>query len=196
MKREILGMVLCGGQSRRMGEDKAELEIRPGLTQLEYSLSLLGQFCLRVSVSVGPQGRHRRGLPDGVEEVFDLEEVEGPFSGVLAGLRRAGGWPLLVVACDMPYLEPAVLLQLVSRRNPQKLATCFVAADGKPDPMCALFEAGSWAALEDLAANGRLSLRRFLEDGMVEKILPADPQFLASVNDPEGLSAARRHFML
>src|SRR5690606_1017464 len=126
MKRDILGMALCGGASSRMGADKATLSARPGATQLEYALGLLGLYCKRVAAGVGPAGRGARARPEGVERIEDAPEAGGPMAGALAGLRAAGGWPLLLLAVDMPFLEASHLLQLASRRDPTKLATAFV----------------------------------------------------------------------
>lgn len=192
MKRDILGMALCGGASSRMGEDKAALRVRPGLTQLEYALGLLGLVCCRVAAGVGPAGRAGRELPDGVEAIADAAEVAGPMAGAIAGLRAADGWPLLLLAADMPFLEASHLVQLVNRRDSAKLATAFVAADGQLEPMAALYEPGCLALMERHAAEGKSSLRRFLGGVPVERIALDRPELLASVNDPEALARARR----
>ncbi|MBK1875758.1 molybdenum cofactor guanylyltransferase [Pelagicoccus mobilis] len=192
MKRDILGVVLCGGESSRMGRDKASLKMRPGVTQLERQLSLLEPFCNRLAVSLGPASRAEREVPEGIERIWDLPEWEGPMSGMLAALKSGGGWPVLAIACDMPYLEASDLLQLIHRRDPSRLATAFVASDGLPDPMCALYEGAALEALEEEAKSGRRSLRRFLKGPKVERVEPADSRFLASVNDLQELDRARR----
>lgn len=194
MKRDVLGVVLCGGKSSRMGSDKASLEVRPGQRQLERQLELLGRYCRKLAVSVGPLSREKRSLPAEVEAIGDVEGLEGPLSGVLASLRSAEGWPVLAVACDMPFLEASHLLMLVNRRDPDKLASAFVASDGMPDPMCAVYEAAALPELESLAAEGKGSLRRFLQDTRVQRIEVERPLFLASVNDPGDLDAARQRF--
>ncbi len=175
-----------------MGRDKASLEVRPGQVQLERQLELLELYCRKLAVSVGPPTRQKRTLPERVAPIEDVEGLEGPMSGVLAALRAAEGWPVLAVACDMPYLEASHLLMLVNRRNPEMLASAFVASDGMPDPMCAIYEASALAELEALAAEGKGSLRRFLQGPRVERIAVEKPLFLASVNDSHDLDAARR----
>ncbi|MDQ8180430.1 molybdenum cofactor guanylyltransferase [Pelagicoccus sp. SDUM812005] len=192
MKRQVLGVVLCGGKSSRMGADKALVEVRPGVSQLERQLALLETFCLKRAVSVGPQGGPQRSVPLGVAEIYDVEGVRGPMAGLIAALKEADGWPVLAIACDMPYLEVSQLLMLLSRRVPALQATAFLAADGMPDPMCAVYEPAALAELERLAAEGKGSLRRFLQGPQVERLAVEDPLFLASVNDPADLQAARR----
>ncbi len=175
-----------------MGQDKASLEVRRGVRQLDYQVSLLSPFCNELAVCVGPTSRPKRTLPEKTIELFDVEAVSGPLAGVLAALRSAKGRAVLVVACDMPFLESSHLVQLLNRRDPEKLATCFLASDGKPDPMCCLYEASVLPLFEELVTAGRFSLRRFLADSDVEYIEPVEGDFLASVNNPDQLGEARQ----
>ncbi len=172
--------------------DKALIEVRPRVSQLDYQLGLLEPFCSRLAASVGSASNEDRALPDGVARVFDLPEVEGPMSGLIAALREAAGLPVLAVACDMPFLEPAHLVQLLNRRDARALGTSFLAADGMPDPMCSVYEPSSLPVLEGLAAEGKWSLRRFLLENEIERIEVGKGLFLASVNDPDQLELARR----
>lgn len=175
-----------------MGTDKALLEIRPGLNQLDYQLGLLEPFCSRLGASVGDLSNEGRILPKGVARVCDIVGISGPMSGLIASLREAGGLPVLVVACDMPFLEPAHLVQLLNRRDASALGTSFLAEDGMPDPMCSIYEPASLPVLEGLAAEGKLSLRRFLLENEIERIEVGERLFLVSVNDPNQLESARR----
>ena len=115
-------------------------------------------------------------------------------AGVIAGLRRANGKALLVVACDMPYLDTTALGRLIDGRRPAARATVFIAGDGFPEPMCALYEPTALADLEMLARAGKSSLRRYLLDAEVGGIALDRPQLLASVNNPADLEQARRVF--
>lgn len=193
MKRPILGVALCGGRSSRMGADKSGLQVRPGVTQLEYTVQLLGAVCEEVALCVGREASSSN-FPAGFQIVEDAPEVEGPMAGVLAALRASARRPVLAVACDMPFLEARHLVQLVNRRDPEKRATAFLAGDGSPDPMCALYEPSCLPALEASARRGWSSLRRFLAEAEVERVEADDPAFLASVNDPAALAEARARF--
>ncbi len=193
MKRDILGVALAGGRSSRMGEDKAKLAFHEEGNQLDYTLSLLDKFCKRLAVSGRSSQKGERASRLPAVFVSDVPNVDGPMAGVIASLIEAGGDPVLAVACDMPLLEASVLLMLVSRRDPSKLATCFVGKDGKPDPMCSIYESSSLEVLEKDAREGRLSLRRFLQGDCIERIAFDRPDLLASVNTPEEADAARRH---
>lgn len=192
MKRPILGTILAGGLSQRMGEPKASLRLRGGATtQLEHSARLLGAFCQRVACSMR-EAESGAALPEGVEAIYDSEEAKGPMAGALAALAAADPWPALVLACDMPYVDAALLLQLVSRRDPDKEATAFFGADGSPEPLLAIYEARALAPMREQARSGRHSLRGFLQTRRVELIELVRPDLLASVNTPEAAAEARR----
>jgi len=187
----LFGLVLAGGASSRMGLDKALAEVREGVPQLDWSLNALSPFCRTVWLSVGNEERCE-GLGFPIEgAVFDEPEVPGPMAGVIAGLKRASGNGIFVLACDMPYLDAAVLLQLKSRRNPESLATCFVGADGRPEPLCAIYESAALAALEDCVGNEWYSLRRFLEESDTERVTPSQSRWLSSVNTPGEMKEAK-----
>ncbi len=194
MKREMLGVVLCGGRSERMGADKAELEVRPGIRQLDYLLDLLAMVCDERAACVGPQSVAKRALPPRVSELFDEEGLGGPMAGIVAALRFAAGKPVLAVACDMPYLEVRHLVQLVNRRDPDSLATAFRSEDCLPEPMCAIYEAAALPVMENRIREDRLSLRGLLQEGPAELIDCDEPEFLASLNDAEALQKARFFF--
>lgn len=175
-----------------MGDDKAELEVRDGVRQLDYLLGVLDSVCLRRAICVGLSSEIERRAQPGVSSLLDAVETSGPMAGVIAALREANGWPVFVVACDMPFLEVRHVVQIVNRRDPGKLATAFVAGDGMPDPMCAIYEPGCLALLEALAVAGKSSLRRFLGDFEIERVDAAEGQFLASVNNRVELEWARK----
>ncbi len=187
MKRHILGLVLAGGQSKRLGRDKAMISFHGGQTQLEYSLSLLDAFCSRTAISSRENQRCVGEVSCGAELVLDLEEVKGPMSGVMAGLRAAQGWPILALACDMPMVDGSLVLRLLSQRDSGKLASCFIGENGRPEPLLAIYEANAMEELQELSRKGEFSLRHFLESSDVERVPCRRPQLLASVNTLEDL---------
>jgi len=92
----------------------------------------------------------------------------------------------------MPYLEMSHLLLLLNRSDRAKQATAFLAADGRPDPMCALYETSCLPLVESAISDGSYSLRRILERANLERVELPRPELLASVNDRQDLLKARR----
>ncbi|HEY8491167.1 MAG TPA: molybdenum cofactor guanylyltransferase [Dehalococcoidia bacterium] len=109
---DVTGAVLAGGRSRRMGTDKARLELG-GRPLLFYVLDALTTVADDLLV-VGP--RHRLPpLPPAVRAVEDRRPGRGPLEGIATALRESRGRWVLVAACDLPFLQPALLRELCDR---------------------------------------------------------------------------------
>lgn len=184
---------MCGGQSRRMGEPKALLALQgSGEAQALWAARLLDRFCEEVALSLRGQQLMGWAQMTGRAVILDDDSIEGPMSGVIAALRRARGRACLCVACDMPFLEGASVLRLLSLRDEGRVATCYAGSDGRPEPMLCLYEPEALPRLEAWAERGDLSLRRFLQDEGAACLELVDTDSLASVNTPEEAEAARR----
>ena len=191
MKRNILGLALAGGTGRRLGRDKALLTFHGKSSQLDYTLAVLDTFCSMIAISGREDQRYERRSSLTAPFVSDVDGVDGPMSGVIAGLRFASNLPVLVSACDMPLVDAPLVLKLLCQRNPEKKASCFVGQDGRPEPLLAVYEPESLKELEKLSRDGMFSLRQYLERVEVEYISCSSPQLLASVNTPEDLELAK-----
>lgn len=99
------GIVLAGGRSRRMGRDKALLELG-GRSLIEIVVERMGRICAEVLV-VAAEEETYAGL--GVPLVVDRFPGVGVLGGLHAGLQAAGNEVALAVGCDMPFLSPDLL---------------------------------------------------------------------------------------
>lgn len=104
------GVVLAGGASRRMGRDKAMLEIA-GRPLLDRVIDTAGSVCNEVIVAgrLAPGGARQ---PAGVRWVEDAPGTRGPLAGLAAALAIARNERCLVIACDMPFLSADFLRYL------------------------------------------------------------------------------------
>ncbi len=191
MRREIRGLALAGGSSRRLGQDKAMLSFHNGITQLDYTLKLLSNFCSSIAISGRADQRMSRSSSIDAEFIPDAKGVCGPMAGVIAGLQYAPQLPLLVIATDMPLVDASIVLRLLSQRSPNKTAVCFEGSDGKPEPLCAVYELDALEELERFAKSGNFSLREYLKGRGVERIQFKRSDMLASVNTLEDLERIR-----
>lgn len=107
---EATGVVLAGGSSRRMGRDKAALALE-GETLLARVVRRLASATREVIV-VGPPERAQ--LVPGVRVVTDARPGLGPLGGIYSGLLAAVTPYVFVVACDMPFVNPALVHYLLS----------------------------------------------------------------------------------
>jgi len=184
----LYGLVLAGGRSTRLGRDKAAIQFN-GESLLARAVREAGALSPIVRVAVRP-GQISDPLRRAYELITDEGEGMGPAAGVLAAQRFAPDAAWLVLACDMPRLTPAVLRNLVARRDPGRGATAYRnAADGLPEPLCAIYEPATLARFRaHVEAGGGASLRQWL--ATADALLLDDPGegALGSVNTAEDVA--------
>ena len=153
----LAGIVLAGGQSRRMGQPKAWLPFGP--------TSLLSHVCQSVQsvaapvIVVGAVGQALPELPPGVERVDDPIPEQGPLVGLITGMRALGNRAerVILTSCDAPFLTPAVIAHLAHLLGDRSLAIPFV--DGWYHPLTAVYRLTLLPLLEEHQRSGRLALR-------------------------------------
>lgn len=190
MKR-LLGIVLAGGASRRMGRDKAAIELG-GETLAASAARRLAAVCPEVALADG--GRNLvpglPSLPDG--------PGRGPAAGLLGAARAFPGRPLLALACDLPHVPVPLLAELAEQAGEADWA--LPRWQGGAEPLCALWGPRALAALEARVARGVYALWslaeeedlavRWLEGDLLARFGPPGELFL-NVNTPEELDRAR-----
>ena len=191
MKR-LLGIVLAGGASRRMGRDKAAIELG-GETLAASAARRLAAVCPEVALADG--GRNLvpglPSLPDG--------PGRGPAAGLLGAARAFPGRPLLALACDLPHVPVPLLAELAEQVG--KADWALPRWQGGAEPLCALWGPRALAALEARVARGVYALWslaeeeelavRWLEGDLLARFGPPGELFL-NVNTPEELDRARQ----
>ncbi len=185
----LYGLVLAGGHSTRMHHDKAALQYRGG-SQLEHAMELLRPYVARSFVSV-----RRDQVDDPVRsrfaQIVDTREGLGPIAGILAAQTEHPEVAWLVLACDLPFLEAATLEHLVRSRRPERQATAYRSSyNGQPEPLCAIYEPSTRAAIASYVTSGRDCPRKFLRQADTELLDQPDPRALDNVNTPEEYGSA------
>ena len=190
-----VGVVLAGGGSRRMGRAKANLPFGGG-TLLDWMVGLVRQALDEVWVSVPPAGAPVAGEPIRVPATASgtLPDVDA-LAGPLAALRRALARlerPVLLVACDLPFLA-AEDLRGLARAPRDAEAVVLADADG-PQPVAALYRPSLLPTVERILGDRRSAMRDLLGEIAVRS-LPATTAHagcppLANLNTPEEYAAA------
>ncbi|MEO1203476.1 MAG: molybdenum cofactor guanylyltransferase [Pseudomonadota bacterium] len=188
-RRPLFGLVLAGGRSRRMGRDKALLEL-DGKTQLERAMAALAEVTERQFVSTrkdqsGDDERQR--YPQIVDRYDDL----GPVAGILSALEAHPDADWLIVACDLPNLDAETLRFLIANRDEQAAFTAFASShDGLPEPLCAIYPADSVARIRAFVEDGIVCPRKMLIRSESTLLAQPNPRSLDNVNTPDDLAAS------
>ncbi len=186
----LWGLVLAGGRSRRMGEDKGRLEFH-GHPQVVWLHRQLDEVCEQVYVSVSAEQQDAEPYA-GLPTITDEDSDGGPAVGLLSAWRRFPDVAWLAVAVDMPFVDPETLRTLIDGRQAEILATAFQHADGTLEPLCTVWEPAAGPVLAEQVAGGDRSLRRLLDAAGVRGLTPPVDGALVSVNSPAQVERARR----
>jgi molybdopterin-guanine dinucleotide biosynthesis protein A len=171
-----------------MGRDKATLEYR-GRSQVAIAFDLVSRHCQRSFVSVRPDQTSdpaRAALPQIVDEIADV----GPIAGIAAAQAACPEAAWLVVACDLPFLRDDAITRLVAARGTHAIVVYRSAHDGLPEPLCAIYEPSTRAAILDAIGRDRRCPRRFVIDSGVPLLDQPDPAALDNVNTPQEFASA------
>ena len=94
----------------------------------------------------------------------------------------------IVLACDLPFVTPATIRNLISQRNPQKFATAYISThDGLPEPLCAIYEPQDYQNILQFLKENIHCPRKIMIKSDTELVEQADPQSLENINTPEEL---------
>lgn len=186
----LAGLVLCGGDSRRMGADKARLPV--GGTPLAVHVARrLEPVCETVLLASGDGERYGDlGYP----QVADVQEGGGPLAGIIAGLEVATTELVAVVAVDMPHASADVLRLLADRwRDEQSV----LPSDGERlQPLHGIYATTAAEPLRAALVDGIRAVHAALDRLHVTVAGPEvwgrvdpDGRFLTNLNDPGDLAA-------
>ncbi len=185
----LIGLVLGGGKSRRMGRDKAAIAYH-GKPQIVHAWELLRGAGLEAYVSCRADQNEAegfRGLPQIQDRFLDF----GPMGGILSALLFNRETAFLALACDLPFLDAEALSALIAARDPSKIATTYLSPEGLPEPLCAIYEPAAYPALLGFVGQGVHCPRKALIRSDILGLQPPSVQALANVNRPEEYEAAK-----
>ena len=156
MIADCTAIILAGGDSQRMGRDKANL-LLGDQTLLQRVIATMQQVFPHVIVSV------RYPRPEiNILQVCDEYTNGGPLAGLSTALNQITTPWAFAVACDMPFVLPAMIERLAQRRGQCKAVVPVV--NGQPQPLAAFYARDCSVAIREiLAGDGKHSLSALLE---------------------------------
>ena len=195
MRTDVTGVLLAGGKSRRMGEDKRYLLVGEE-TLLDRGLRIL-QSAFRDVLVVIAQDSPPLDKAD-TTVLRDLIPDCGSLGGLYTGLKTATTPSVFVVACDMPFLDPAVIATFTSLGGTSDIVMAKLA--GRLHPMHALYGKACLPIVEQMIQTRHLKIQQMVADRSltVRYVTETDlttvdlnGRSFHNVNTPEDLAAAR-----
>jgi molybdopterin-guanine dinucleotide biosynthesis protein A len=197
----ITGFILAGGQSRRMGRDKAQIQWGSG-TLLSHAVEIMSKVASEVFIL----GSLQIESPP-VTAIPDEFPGRGPLAGIHAALKHSSTQWNLVLAVDLPLVSPGLLAFIAAKTHLMPAIAIVPTVDGRLQPLCAAYNRGFLPEIERAIVNNDLSIHRLLDrhgTGIMEKnkgiqIIREDeivaqgfqPEMLTNVNTPENLERVR-----
>lgn len=184
----LYGLVLAGGASQRMGQDKGAIAYH-GKPQREYMADLLSGFCEEVFLSVRPD----QELGSMYAELPDTFLGLGPLGGLLSAFREKPDAAWLVVACDLPLLDEEAIGHLVAARNLSAVATAYNSPVNEfPEPLIAIWEPRAYRVALEFLVQGYSCPRKVLINSLVELVDARRTEVLMNVNHPAELEKVKQ----
>ncbi len=167
-----------------MRSDKASLNYH-GKPQSEHCLELLRAHCSQSFLSCRRDQADQPGFA-GHPQIHDTFLEMGPLGGILSALRAHRQAAFLVVACDLPFLDAAILAALAAARDPEKTVTAFAGPQaGLPEPLCAIYESSAYPRALELLGQGISCPRKVILNSPSRILQAPDLRSLLNANDPE-----------
>jgi molybdopterin-guanine dinucleotide biosynthesis protein A len=168
-QRQVEGFILAGGESSRMGRDKALLEL-DGMPLVVRAARLL-QSVVGAPTVVGY--REEFGAL-GLRTIADDAPGAGPLGGIATALRVARAPWSLIVACDLPYLTQAWLEFLTSRATTSKADVLIPMNERGAEPLCAVYHKRAEKVIQEALGRGTRKITDALSGARIEAIEPRE----------------------
>ncbi|MDB4160763.1 molybdenum cofactor guanylyltransferase [Bacteroidia bacterium] len=194
----LKGVVLMGGQSSRMGQDKSQLAVPTSIlsynspstaaqtdeklqTLAEFAHSKLKCYLDNVHFSIN---KSQAGL--GLENtIVDEYEEEGPLSGIISALKDTQS-SILVLGVDMPLVTKQSIKSLIQQRNWDLLTTTFYNNQSNTwEPMLSIWEYETLPCLEEYFNSGGRSIQKFLNQFGNQRVPIPNLEEFTNVNTME-----------
>ncbi|MCF8372335.1 MAG: molybdenum cofactor guanylyltransferase [Bacteroidales bacterium] len=182
---DLCGIILAGGESKRMGRDKTILRFE-GQSLVERMVHILSPFCQNILIS--SNNRLHQGI--GYEVIADAIPSKGPIGGIYSCLIKSEYTYNMVLPADVPLISIELIHFLLENAHPQKISA-IVTPTGFIEPLCAIYPTTIIPALKDFIESGSNKLIDFLE---AENFHPVQlskehsfyhPKLLMNINTPE-----------
>jgi len=182
LDRPTYGLILTGGKSERMREDKALINYF-GKPHAHYMFDILSSYCDKVFLSAREnqwKGTALENLPS------IIDEGKGPISGMLAAFEQYPEMNWIIAACDLIYFNEKTVEKLLANATLDHIATAYKNADkGFPEPLCAFYTPKAYEAFKEAQAQNITCPVKVLKNAKVNLLDQEDGINLANVNTQE-----------
>lgn len=166
----MTAIILAGGKSSRMGQDKALLKFGEK-TNVEHLVSLLEPIFSEILIIVDRRAKLGRLDLGGAEIYEDLIRDHGPLAAMYTGLFYSSFKASCVLTCDMPFIDEVIIHDLLDFWKQGFDVICFEDPYGNDQPFPGIYRRSSRFLIRSLLERGENSMKWFLEVADVKSIV-------------------------
>lgn len=189
--RRVVGALLAGGESRRMGRDKSSLVLTTAVDDGSAPRDeTLAARAVRVLSSVAEEVvvlGHGRGVDPSLPRLEDTVAGIGPAAGLLALLESGRGDSYVVLPVDMPLVDAALLAELLAALDdaPAHSRAVTFTVDGRREPLPLVLRASARSAVASAVTQGERRLGRIIDELAPLHVPCRRPVLLQNINTSE-----------
>lgn len=196
-KKDLAAVVLAGGSSRRMGYEKAFIKLE-GVEMLKRIIDQVYSIASEVIVVIDKEAnpeKYRGLVPGDVKIIHDLKTGQNPLIGVYSGLSVVSKKYVLLIPCDVPFLNRGII-QLIFERSDGHLAAVPRWPNGRIEPLMSVYRAHEgFNLVKKLVGKRSRSMSDFVDSFSdiafveIESLRHLDKSLLtfSNINTPEDL---------
>lgn len=184
--KDCTGVILAGGENRRMPVLKAFIEVN-GEKIIERNLKIIKKLFKEIFIVTNQPEAY---LYPGIPLLGDIYNVRGPMTGVLTSLLNSSTHWVFISACDMPFINEHLIRYMAAKRDNYDAVAPML--KGKIEPLFTFYSKRLISYMEKAIIAGKTGLQDFLDNKRVEYIIteeiknidPGARSFI-NINTPE-----------
>ncbi len=178
-KDKLVGVIISGGKSSRMGADKSLLLWNNKPFYL-HAAEILTPFCSEIYVSCNPAQAENYNLPT----IIDKYESNGPMTGVLSSLAALREQSIITLPCDMPEISKDILNEIVNSNDKMLDGVFLKDNNDQIEPLIAIYNPSIYSKLLTWYDSGNYSLKKFIESCDNVSCIMLGDRNLVNINTP------------
>lgn len=175
IEKNITAIILAGGKSSRMKEDKGLVYFR-GKMLVEYVIEAAGKAADHIMIITANPAYGQFGIPCFEDERKD----KGPLGGILTGLDHSSTSKNLLLGCDMPFLTEKILTELIIHCGDEDVL--LTEHLGKAEPLCSIYDRSSIPHIRSLIEQDQLKITDAIA-GLKTRVISFDREEWFSGNE-------------
>ncbi|MBV6421410.1 MAG: putative molybdenum cofactor guanylyltransferase [Ignavibacteriaceae bacterium] len=182
MYKDITGIILAGGKSKRMGLNKSFLKVGE-VTMIERTTELMKSLFDRVILITNTPDEYKFL---GIEMFEDIYKNVGPLAGIHSGLAHSITDKNFIISCDIPFVNKGVIEFIINYKTNKSIT--ITKADGFVQQLCGLYSKQDLQEIVELVEDDNLEINNFQKCGckVLQLVQKLDAEIIDIANEYDG----------